>query len=162
MQLQLTYDSVEDRLLLSLKVGEQTMGFWLTRRFTKLLWQALWQRAGAALDMKASAAAREMLLAMQQNEASQKHPFTQSPQLELNAPPILASTLKYGPHENGGHALSLIDAAGNGELLMLGDDSLHALIRLLDEIMVTCEWQLDLWRPLASVPGLSPASNALH
>lgn len=162
MQLQLTYDPVEDRLLLSMKLDERTLGFWLTRRLTELLWQALWQRAGAALDMKASATAREMLLAMQQNQASQKHPVTHSPQLKLNAPPILVTTLKYGPHKNGGHALSLIDAAGDGEMLALDDDSLHALIQLLDDIMQTCEWRLDLWRPLESIPGILPASSAVH
>lgn len=162
MQLQLTYDPVEDRLLLSMKVGERALGFWLTRRFTELLWQALWQRAGATLDGNASAAAREMILAMQQNEASHKHPVTQSRKFELKQPPILATTLKYGPHEKSGHSLSLIDASGGGELLRLDDDSLHALIRLLDEIMATCEWRLDLWRPLASISGVSPASTALH
>lgn len=162
MQLQLTYDPAEDRLLLSMKLGERTPGFWLTRRLTELLWQALWQRAGAVLDSNASATAREMLLAMQQNQASQKHPVTQSLALELSAPPILVTTLKYGPHENGGHALSLIDASGGGERLALDDDSLHALIQLLDGIMLTCEWRLDLWRPLDSIPGLSPASTAVH
>lgn len=162
MQLQLTYDPVEDRLLLSMKMGERTLGFWLTRRFTELLWRALWQRAGATLDGKASAGAREMLLAMQQHEASHKHPVTQSPKFALNESAILATTLKYGPHETGGHSLSLIDASGGGELLTLDDDSLHALIRLLDEIMLTCEWRLDLWRPLATLPGISPASTALH
>jgi len=162
MQLQLTYDPTEDRLLLSMKLGERALGFWLTRRFTELLWQALWQRAGAAIEGKASATAREMLLAMQQNRASQKHPVTQSPKLELQVPPILVTTLKYGPHEKGGHALSLIDGAGNGEMLIMDDDSLYALIQLLDDIMQTCEWRLDLWRPLEAIPGILPASNAVH
>lgn len=160
MQLQLSYDPVEDRLLLSLKLGDRTLGFWLTRRFTELLWQALWQRAGATLYQKASLSARKMLLAMQQS--GRKRKVTQSPQLKLSSPPILATTLKYGPNGDKGHALSLIDAAGCGELLMLDDDSLHALIQVLDEIMVTCEWCLDLWRPLSSIPGISPASTALH
>ena len=162
MQLQLRYDPVEDRLLLSLKTGDRTLGFWLTRRFTELLWRALWQRAGAALDQKASASAREMLLAMQQKEAGRKNKLTQSPRLELRSQPILATTLKYGPNKDNGHALSLIDEAGCGELLMLDDSSLHALIQLLDEIMATCEWRLDLWRPLSSIAGISPASTALH
>lgn len=163
MQLQLTYDPVEDRLLLTLKLGERTLGFWLTRRFTELLWHALWQRAGASLDQQTgttSTSARELLLAMQQS--NQKHQVTQTPRLELNTPPILASTLKYGPNDKSGHALSLIDAAGCGELLILDDSSLHALIQLLDEIMVTCEWRLDLWRPLSTIEGISPASTALH
>lgn len=160
MQIQLTYDPVEDRLLLSLKMAERILGFWLTRRFTELLWQGLWQRAGAALDQEASASARELLLAMQQ--ANQKHRVTQTAKLELNAPPILASTLKYGPNAKNGHSFTLLDASGSGELLTLDDSSLHALIQLLDEIMVTCEWRLELWRPLSSITGISPASSALH
>ncbi|MDD5175909.1 MAG: hypothetical protein PHQ05_05760 [Sterolibacterium sp.] len=162
MQLQLTYDRVEDRLLLSLKMGERMLGFWLTRRFTELLWRALWQRAGAAIEQQTNASARELLLAMEQSNQKHKVTVTQTPPLALSAPPILATTLKYGPNEENGHALSLIDASGCGELLMLDDNSLHALIQLLDEIMVTCEWQLDLWRPLSSIAGISPASTALH
>lgn len=162
MQLQLAYDAAEDRLLLTLGLGERNVGFWLTRRFTELLWDALWQRAGASLDEKASATAREMLLTMQQNEAQRDLAVTQSPKLKLDASPILATTLKYGPNETSGHALSLIDAAGDGESLTLDDNSLYALIRLLDESMVKSEWRLDLWRPLASIPGVSPASTALH
>lgn len=162
MQLQLAYDPAEDRLLLTLGLGERTVGFWLTRRFTELLWRALWQRAGASLDAKASATAREMLLTMQQNEARRDHAVTQSPKLKLDATPILATTLQYGPSEANGHELSLIDAAGCGESLKLDDTSLHALIRLLDESMVSSEWGLDLWRPLSSIPGVSPASTALH
>lgn len=162
MQLQLTYDPVEDRLLLTLGLGERTVGFWLTRRFTELLWQALWKRAGASVDENASATAREMLLTMQQNEILRDHAVTQSPKLKLDATPILATTLKYGPGEASGHALSLIDAAGCGEALKLDDTSLHALIRLLDETLVNSEWRLDLWRPLSSIPGISPASTALH
>lgn len=162
MQLQLAYDPAEDRLLLTLGLGERTVGFWLTRRFTELLWQALWQRAGATVDEKASAAAREMLLTMQQNEALRDHAVTQSPKLKLDATPILATTLQYGPSEPSGHSLSLVDAEGCGESLTLDDTSLHALIRLLDESMINSEWKLDLWRPLSSIPGVSPASSALH
>ena len=162
MQLQLAYDATEDRLLLTLGLGERTVGFWLTRRFTELLWQALWKRAGASLDEKASSVAREMLLTMQQNEALRDHAVTQSPKLKLDTTPILATTLKYGPGEANGHALSLIDADGCGEALKLDDTSLHALIRLLDETLANSEWRLDLWRPLSSIPGISPASTALH
>lgn len=162
MQLQLTYDPAEDRLLLTMGLGDRTVGVWLTRRFTELLWQALWQRAGASVDEKASATAREMLLTMQQNEALRDHAVTQSPKLKLDSAPILATTLKYGPNENNGHHLSLIDGSGSGESMTLDDTSLHALIRLLDESMANSEWRLDLWRPLSSIPGVSPASTSLH
>ena len=162
MQLQLAYDPAEDRLLLTLGLGERAVGVWLTRRFTEMLWQALWQRAGASLDENASAAAREMLLTMQQNEALRDHAVTQSPKLSLDVAPILATTFKYGPGETSGHTLSLIDADGCGEALKLDDTSLHALIRLLDETLVNSEWRLDLWRPLSSIPGISPASTAVH
>ena len=162
MQLQLAYDPAEDRLLLTLGLTERTVGFWLTRRFTELLWQALWQRAGASLDPKASAAAREMLLTMQQNEALRDHAVTQSPRMKLDTAPLLATTLNYGPGEENQHALSLVDAEGCGEALTLDDTSLHAMIRLLDENLASSEWGLDLWRPLSSIPGVSPASTAVH
>ena len=162
MQLQLTYDPAEDRLLLSLRLAERTAGFWLTRRLTALLWQALWARAGSVVDGQASATAKEWLLSLQQDEARQKHALTQEPMMALKAPPILVSTLKYGADEAGGHALQLTDALGQGELLTLDDSTLHALIRLLDETAAVTEWGLDLWRPLSASPDVPPASTAFH
>lgn len=162
MQLQLTYDPAEDRLLLSLGLVDRTASFWLTRRMTALLWQALWQRAGSALDGRASADAREWLLSLQQDEARQKHALIQAPRMELRAPPILVTTVKYGPDETSGHALELLDALGKGELLKLDDSSLYALIRLLDETAAATEWGLDLWRPQTPLPEVPPASTAFH
>ncbi len=162
MQLQLTYDPAEDRLLLSLGLADRTAGFWLTRRMTALLWQALWERAGAVIDGQTSATAKEWLLLLQQDEARQKQALTREPLMELKAQPVLVSTLKYGPDETGAHALELTDAQGKGELLKLDDGSLHALIRLLDETAAMTGWGLDLWRPHSTSPEVPPASTALH
>lgn len=162
MQLQLTYDPAEDRLLLSLGLNDRSVSFWLTRRMTVLLWQVLWQRAGASLDGRASGAAREWLLSLKQDEARQTQALTRAPRMASQAPSILVSTVKYGPDETGGHALELVDALGRGEALKLDDASLYALIRLLDEAAGATEWGLDLWRPKAPQAETAPAPSAFH
>ena len=162
MQLQLTYDPGEDRLLLSLGLAERSVSFWLTRRMTPLLWQVLWQRAGASLDGGVSGSAREWLLSLKQDEARQTQALTRAPRMATGLPPILVSTVKYGPDESGRHALELIDAQGKGEALKLDDSSLYALIRLLDETVEATGWALDLWRPKAPEAGASPAPSAFH
>lgn len=162
MQLQLTYDAVEDRLLLSLRLDDRMVGFWLTRRLTMLLWQALWQRAASSVDGGASAAAREWLLSLKQDQARQTQALTLEPRLASQAPPTLVSTVKYGPDETGGHVLELTDALGNGESLKLDDASLYALIHLLDEVAAVTEWGLDLWRPRSPEAEASPAKTAFH
>lgn len=162
MQLQLVYDPAEDRLLLSLAVDDRTVSFWLTRRMTALLWQALWRRAGSALDGRASAAAREWLLSLQLDEVCQKHVLTHEPRMALKVQPILATTVKFGSNETSGHALELTDLLGNGELLSLDDTSLYALIRLIDETAAATGWGLDLWRPQMPPAEVPPASTAVH
>lgn len=162
MQLQLSYDPPEDRLLLSLALEERTVGFWLTRRMTALLWQALWQRAGASLDGRVSADAREWLLSLKQEAVRQTQALARVPRMASQAPPILVSTVKFGPDESGGHALELVDALGKGEALKLDDSSLYALIRLLDETAAATEWGLDLWRPRPPQAEASSAPAAFH
>lgn len=167
MQLQMTYEPAEDRLLLFIGLPDRADSFWLTRRITALLWRALWQMAGAPLDNEASDSSKEWQLSLQQNEVRQKHAISQEPRKKSDTPPILVTTLQYGNEDSEAkdgksHLLGFLDASGQGVKLTLDDTTLHALIRLLDEAMVASEWRLDLWRPLSSISVVSPASRSLH
>ena len=162
MQLQLFYDPAEDRLLLMLGLSGRNAAFWLTRRMTGLLWQALWKRAGSSVDANASDLAKEWLLRLNQDRARQKQDVSKQPRLQPSVPALLATTVSYGPGTKGGHVLSLTDAAGKGEKMMLDDDSLYALIRLLDDTLASSEWRLDLWRPRGPAAEIDGVSQALH
>ena len=162
MQLQIAYDQAEDRLLLTLALGGRSIGFWLTRRLTRLLWRVLWRRAGSSVDAAVAGTAREWMLRLKQDRARQTQKVRQEPRLQTSSPPILVTTLQYGPGKHGGHVLSLIDAAGKGEQLTLDDDSLYGLIRLLDDALAGSEWGLDLWRPTEQALGDVLTSRAVH
>lgn len=162
MQLQLFYNPAEDRLLLALAFPQRNVAFWLTRRMTALLWQALWKRAGSSLDTNASSLAKEWLLRLKQDRARQKQEVSRQPLLQPSVPPVLATTVRFGPGKRGGHALSLLDAQGKGERMTLDDDGLYALIRLLDETLTSSEWRLDLWRPRGPAEETGSVSQALH
>jgi len=125
----------------------------------------LWQRAGVALDGDAGESAKEWLLSLQQQEVREKQVITREPRKASDTPPILVTTLQFGDNESTrgmGHTLNFLDASGSGVKITLDDATLHTLIRLLDETLATCEWRLDLWRPLSSVTVLSPTSQSLH
>lgn len=162
MQLQISYDRAEDRLLLSLAIGGRTVGLWLTRRLTGMLWQVLWTRAGSSVGAAVTSTARDWMLRLQQDKARQTQAVRQERRLQIDSPPLLVTTLKYGPGAKGGHILSLIDAVGKGEQLALDDDSLYGLIRLLDDALAGCDWRLDLWRPSLVAPGDAPPAQVVH
>jgi len=162
MQLQISYDAAEDRLLLTLATADRRVGLWLTRRLTAMLWQVLWQRAGSSVDAGVTSTAKEWVLRLKQDRARQAQEVTQEPRLQTGSPPLLVTTLQYGPGDKGGHLLSLLDATGKGEVLTLDDDSLYGLIRLLDDTLTSSEWSLDLWRPLSAATGDSASSPVVH
>ena len=162
MQLQISYDMAEDRLLLTLGLGERSVAFWLTRRLTGLLWQALWARAGSAVDAAVTSNAKAWVLRLKQDRARQSQEVSQEPRLLSTTPPLLVTTLQYGPAPTGGHILGLIDASGRGEQLTLDDDSLYGLIRLLDDTLQSSEWGLELWRPASVAEGDAPSPQVVH
>lgn len=162
MRMQITYDASEDRLLFCLDTGDRIVCFWLTRRLVALLWPVLWQRAGSTLDAAVANAAKPWLLRVKQDTANQAHAVTQEPRLQSTLPPLLVTTLQYGPGENGGHSLSLMDISGKGERLNLDDDGLYGFIRMLDEALGGTEWQLDLWQPGTDTNTAATPSRAMH
>lgn len=161
-QIQIRYEPVEDRLLLALGLGERVLGFWLTRRATALLWQMLWRRLGASLDVGVGGAAKAWLLQLRQDEARQTQALISAPRLAPDAAPMLIQSMEFGRHAGGGHALQLSDGAGRNERMRLDDASLYALIRVIEEAHPKTGWQLDLWRPAAPDSQRPAAALALH
>ncbi|QDX82049.1 hypothetical protein B9N43_12810 [Denitratisoma sp. DHT3] len=147
MQLQLSHDPAEDRLLLRLDINGQGHGFWLTRRMTGLLWPVLWSHLEQGLAAGASDAARHWLLALRHQEARAGQSLAAVPPIPLIGEPRLLVTLKHGNDASGRHVLTLLDRDDDGETLTMADDGLHALIRLLYETVPTTGWDLPLPLP---------------
>lgn len=156
MKAQLDYDPAEDRLLLRLTMKHGSRAFWLTRRMTGLLWRVLWRRAEAGIPAGATAAARAWLLALGHENAATKFPPTREATIEPTLPSVLVTTLKHGPLAEGHHRLGLLDDRGNGEMLALDADALHALIRLVGEVAGRAGWGLKLLPAMPLPAGLAP------
>jgi len=158
-QIQIRYEPVEDRLLLTLGLGGRVLGFWLTRRATAVLWQMLWRRLGASLDVGAAGAAKAWLLQLRQDEAKQSQSLVSAPRMAPDEAPMLIQSMEFSRHAGGGHACQLSDGAGRSARLRLDDASLYALIRVIEEAHPKTGWQLDLWRP--SSPAVQGPAAAL-
>ncbi|CAB1370923.1 hypothetical protein [Denitratisoma oestradiolicum] len=155
MQLQLSHDPIEDRLLLRLDLDGQCYGFWLTRRVTILLWPVLWSMLEHGVIPGAGTEARRWLLAMDHEKARSGQEVQQAPPISLIAPVRLVVTIQHGHQADGRHVLGLFDGSGAGETMTLDDDGLHALIRLLHETVPKAGWDIPLSLPQS---GLTPAS----
>lgn len=160
MQLQLTYEPAEDRLLLRMDFGDRVAAFWLTRRVAALFWPILWERVQCAQEGAVSADARPWLASLQHDRLREKQVLEQLPAFVPTTPPKLVVTLQHGAGTQGGHLLGLLDAQGEGEMLTLDDESLHAMIRLLESVAATADWHLALQKP-AAMP-MAAASELRH
>lgn len=154
-QLQLSYNSNQDRLLfrLSASAGRQLneYRFSLTRRYVRLLWEALLEILQNNLPdeekrKSESTQAASMTLKHQQAvaKADFKTPFEKSHSYPLGKKPILVGklTLKKGPQ--GGQLLSMYPLEGSGLDFHLNDQLLHSFCQLLTQATKRAEWNLDL------------------
>jgi hypothetical protein len=154
-QINIGYSSVEDRLLLRMSARSETgtaeFRFWLTRRFTRLFWQAL-ERAretSVAMDPRVSPDSREALKQFHQEAALEKADFTTPYQEEtaatpLGSNPILVSKLNITPKAHGQHTLALLPSKGQGINLTVDLNIIHLFRKLLAEAVRKAEWDLVL------------------
>lgn len=171
-QMQVTFDPLEDRLRFRVNTREaEEFRFILTRRYVRLLWQALWEMLKSRRQPKPGAtgslplarprhplappAVPPGMVAKQSLEMSLEHlealkkgdfatPFQEGSDLPLGPEPILLSriSLKEGP--GGRQVLSMAPERGKGLDLTLDDRMLHSLCRLLADASAKAEWGLDL------------------
>jgi hypothetical protein len=160
MQLQMSYDAGEDRILVGINLGERVAAFWLTRRVVALLWPILWERAQSGLGGSSMTEARPWLASLQHDQVREKQVLEQLPVFVQTAAPKLVTTLRHGKAAQGSHLLGLLDIQGEGEMLTLDDESLHGMIRLLEAAVAAANWNLDLRKP--DVPLLAVGSERRH
>ena len=76
-QINLKFDAAQDRLLLRMRVGEEEVRLWLTRRYIRLMWGALVKLLGQVPEVVAQPEpkARRAVIAFQHQAAVQQSDF---------------------------------------------------------------------------------------
>jgi hypothetical protein len=161
MKLQLTYDIIQDRLLLSIALPEApARGYWLTRRFTVILWTEMTKQLAVGLGPGPTEEARDWLLAVQHETAAQQNPAVAEAPLALESEPILVTTMKYG-QQDGGQVLYLLDLQEQGEAYLFNNELLHAFLAMLAQEANNAGWALTLEWPKSGTDA-SERPSVLH
>lgn len=152
-QLKLDYAAAEDRLVLRISTHDKTeVRLWLTRRFTKALWQGLIKVVEAnpsalhAPDLQS----RESVIAFQHEQAVDEeqfgHTFEETAtDFPLGEEPSLVVGLSIGSPEPGDPPRLIFETVDK-RLISLGLDEqiLHSLMHLLALSMKQTDWDLIL------------------
>lgn len=163
-QIQLRYDPVEDRLLLSVRThAAELYTAWLTRHMVARL-NPPFRRAVARLALPRGAAlpvpeAQAMLEQVARErplkDAAFDRPFegTQDATYPLGRDPLLPAEIDVRSPPAGGLVIALREARGRRIELALNDDLATALMRLLDKTLALADWSL----PGLAEPDAPPA-----
>lgn len=143
-QLQLLYNSNEDRILLSIATPtDQVMRAWITRRYVKILVPALQGLNPQTL--------KPMVDIAQQSEAEDANYNLESEFSEpenakfpLGNQPIILNSLRFVKKESEIARLALEPKTGSGILLNLYPPFARALQNQLAGAIIKADWQLDL------------------
>lgn len=158
-QMSMSYSAEEDRILFRMTgAGNKECRMWLTRRFTRVLWDVLKKGFQRAPDFQKAAdpKTREVMLAMQHHDALKEKTFTRGAGSgpgdkkdagvkALNETPFLITGGSCTPDKNGKGSRIVFQAQGGPETVMqLSDDTLHAFCHLLAQTAQQGGWNLDL------------------
>ncbi|MBT4160166.1 MAG: hypothetical protein HOC70_03100 [Gammaproteobacteria bacterium] len=148
-QLQMSYSPEEDRILLRVNTdnGEE-FRFWLTRRFSQLLVQALAAHRAVDPDVstQATPVAKQAVQTFKQEAAQEKgdfeQEFRQSESFPLGDKPVLAYKLSYSIEKNK-LKLSFEPKSGHGINIVLDSDLNFNVSKLLRGASEKGQWFLD-------------------
>lgn len=171
-QIQLRYEPVADRLLLSVRTRAAELYMaWLTRRMVARMAGPL-RQAVARLNLPREAAASIPVPEAQQmleqvarerplKDASFGQPFagTQDASYPLGPEPLLPAEMDVRLPPGGGLQLSLRETRGRRLDLSLSDDLATGLARLFEQTLVQADWALPAPTEPAEAP---PASRTLN
>ena len=154
-QIRIDFVAEQDRLLMRLASGDRSeVLLWLTRRCVRLMWPLLVKMTQSVpqIAQQPLPEAREALLGMQREEALSKANFSRPYDAEgrerpLGTEPILVAKVNTGRNEQGKHVLALLPQQGQGVTLGLDDTLLHALCKLMQDVVAKAEWDMALTLP---------------
>ncbi len=155
-QMQLSYVSTEDRLLFRLNTkARQEFRFWMTRRYTAILWHSLAQLlsredtkgpvAEAPIqDPLAAAAKKEIKHQELVSQADFKTQYQESTYLPLGETPALLFSVGLKPAPDGQVMLCMHPENGQGIEMVINEQILHSLCQLIIDTTTKAEWGLNL------------------
>jgi hypothetical protein len=152
-QLNIAYNPVEDRLLLRMTAGSPgdllEYRLWLTRRFVKLLWNALDQmlEMEARRDSRVSIESLDAFKQFQQTDALAQSDFKTpyeagTAPTPLGADPLLISRFQVSRGPEGNQILSLQTQSGQALNLALNAPLIHSIRKLLMDKVKETQWDL--------------------
>ena len=168
-QLNVRYEPVEDRVVFNVKTADGAhYRVWLTRRYTRLLiglLEAMADRAvagGTESDPESDLDPESVKVSEPPSTATETHQVVKSFQREtalsqvdfstefqegeahypLGEQPLLASRIDYRSLDNGALSLTLVVSESQGVNLVVDQDLLFGLIKLLEEVAAKAEWDL--------------------
>jgi len=163
-ELFVSYDPVEDRILLRMKTlaGDEARA-WLTRRLAPALWQALTGivQSDPAVQSQASAQGREALIDFSREQALAGATFRTRyqdapPERQMFPRPLLVSEVRLERPAGGMSCLVLQDPGGARLDMRVGAGLAHAWCKLLGDAVDASGWQLELPRPGAGGGAVRP------
>ena len=148
----------DDRLLVHVYFSKSAeILFWMTRRLVRRFWPVLLQIAQSRPEIQSQATpeARKALLGFKHEEALTQVQFSkavESPDRAhpLGDTPFLVTRIRTRRNAKGQTILSLLPKEGNGLDLVLGENLLHGLLKLIKDSAAKAEWDLALEVPTLS------------
>lgn len=153
-QLNIEFQAAEDRLVLKANTTDkQEMRLWLTRRFTKQLWdslQQILQQSPELVKQQADPETRKAMLAFEQEKSVKREQFEKDYEDEaegfpLGEAPVLLTGFGYTPPKDREPArIALRTEAGHEIGLPVNEHILLSLAKLLQQVMPSTGWDLRL------------------
>ncbi|BBP42405.1 hypothetical protein [Thiosulfativibrio zosterae] len=155
-QIQASFDPIEDRILLRLHTGDQSLQAWLTRRYTQLLIPALQgqhPKTGAPLLPAKQHAMAQMSSQKMQQEGNFDSPYQEPETVEkpLGEVPILLAKMTFKDLEGDNPQIVLEPDQGKGIALSYRPELTGALSKILQQAILKADWQLVL-DPILQLP----------
>jgi hypothetical protein len=154
-QIQIRYEALEDRALLRVATTDgREFRFWVTRRYARLLWQALSRSAarGTPGTSRADPVARQAVMGFQREAALAGADFStryreQPRETPLGDAPVLLARITCTPRADGTTTLAMHPMQGQGVEVRLDARLLHSLMKLLNDAATAGEWDLQMPMP---------------
>ena len=150
-QIQIAYSPVEDRLLLRINTAEkEEYRFWITRRYLKILWQAV---SGLLVEnpqvrTQLSMTAKQAVLSFQHEKAVSEADFSKSfdesaQALPLGTAPVLLARIHTRPGPEGNKIIGMHPESAQGVELAVNDEILHGISRLVSDAATKAGWDME-------------------
>ncbi len=151
-QIQMAFDKLQDRILLRVSTSDQAeFRFWMTRRYTKLLWTMLIKmlERDPAAALHADEKTRRAMMGFRHADAVRGGDFAKKFEdaatvLPLGAEPVLLSRVTARQNAENQQVLSVHPEQGQGIDMVVNVELLHMISKLVVDAVGQSDWDLRL------------------